>query len=418
MKKFIILINLIFFASLSAQSIDYKTYIEYVKEKNLSYAAERLNVGIAEAELQAAKVFNDPQLSLEYADNDDRRMLMGRSVSVELSKTFSVGKRGANIDLARSEKELNEALLEDYFRNLRADATLAYIEALKRAELYRIKEKSAQNIRALAASDSIRFALGEINEADALQSAIEAESTENELIQARSELLNACAALAVFTGSFSAGTPQEPTGKLAAAVRDFDAATLLQTALDNRADLAAALKNTEVAERQLKVARRERNTDFDLALGYNYNTEVRNEIAPAPKFNGVTVGVSIPLKLSNFNRGTVSAAKLRQQQAETTYRQAEVEVQTEVMNSLRQYRASVEQVKTYQNGLHRKAENVLNARIYSYRRGETSRSEVYIAQQTFDNLQAAYIETIANNLSSLVELDRSVGIWEFRLDNE
>lgn len=50
---------------------------------------------------------------------------MGEGVEVELSKTFSFGKRGANISLARSESELTEALLADYFRNLRADATIA-----------------------------------------------------------------------------------------------------------------------------------------------------------------------------------------------------------------------------------------------------------------------------------------------------
>ena len=32
-------------------------------------------------------------------------------------------------DLARSEQELSGALLEDYFRNLRAEATLAYLDA-------------------------------------------------------------------------------------------------------------------------------------------------------------------------------------------------------------------------------------------------------------------------------------------------
>jgi cobalt-zinc-cadmium efflux system outer membrane protein len=397
--------------------IDYQTFISLVKEKNLSYAAEKLNVGIAEAELQAAKVFNDPQLSVEYGDNEianneERNNLLGRSVSIELSKTITLGKRGPNIDLARSEKELSEALLEDYFRNLRAEATLAYLDAMKQAEQYRIQENSCANIRALADADSIRFAHGDINEADAMQSRIEAESAANELLQARTDLLNACASLAVWTGTFDAEKLHLPSGKLKSVSRNFEAQTLLQSALDNRADLAAALKNTEVAARQLKVARRERNTDFDLALGYNYNSEIRNEIAPAPRFNGVTVGVSIPLKFSNLNKGAVNAAKLRQQQAETEYQQAEIEVQTQVMNSLRQYRSSVEQVNAYENGLHRKAEEVLKARIYSYQRGETSRSEVLIAQQTFDDLQSAYIEAIAGNIAALIDLEKNVGIWD------
>ena len=109
------------------QTIDYKTYIEQVGKQNLGYAAEKLNVNIAEAELKAAKVFNDPQLSVGYGDNNEAYMQMGRFVEVELSKTFSIGKRDANIELAKSEKALNEALLEDYFYRLRAEATVAYL---------------------------------------------------------------------------------------------------------------------------------------------------------------------------------------------------------------------------------------------------------------------------------------------------
>lgn len=42
---------------------------------------------------------------------------MGEGVEVELSKTFTFGKRSAGIALARSENELTKALLADYFRN-------------------------------------------------------------------------------------------------------------------------------------------------------------------------------------------------------------------------------------------------------------------------------------------------------------
>lgn len=394
------------------QTIDFRNYMDLVREQNLNFAAEKLNISVAEAELKAAKIFNDPELSVEYADNDERRMQMGRSVSVELSKTFSIGKRSANIDLAKSEKELNEALLEDYFQSLQAEAALAYFEALKQTEIHKIKENSCMNLCRLAESDSIRFALGKITDADATQSRIEAETATNELLEVKTELFNAYASLNLWIGVFSENTLYCPSGTLPTIERQFDTAQLLETALNNRADLAAALKNVEVAKKQLKVTRRERNTEFDLALGYNYNTEVRNEIAPAPKFNGMTVGVSVPLKFSNLNKGSVQAAEFRKRQAELNYRQAELEVQTSVIQSLRRYVSTIEQVKNYETGLLEKAETVLNARIYSYQRGETSRLEVLVAQQTYDDIRTSYIETVFNNLAALIELERNAGIWD------
>ena len=175
---------------------------------------------------------------------------------------------------------------------------------------------------------------------------------------------------------------------------------------------ASALKDTEVARRALTVARRERNMDFDVSLGVNHNTEVRNEIAPAPRFNGVTVGLSVPLKFSNLNKGTVQAAKYRIQQAEARYRQAELEVQTEVLQNLRQYLSLAEQVRRYETGLLEKAKSVIDGKIYSYDRGETPLLEVLNAQRTYDDLRTAYIETLYDHAAALVELERSAGIWD------
>ena len=396
------------------KKIDYRTYMELVQKQNIGYAAEKLNINAAEAELKAAHVFNDIVLGVEYADNDDKNMMMGRSVAVELSKTFSFGKRGANIDLAKSEKELTSALLEDYFHTLRAEATLAYFETVMQTELFRVKQQSYENIRDLAKGDSIRFQLGKITQVDAIQSALEAGISRNELTEMHAELHNMYSSLNLWVGEFDGKTLLIPEGTLAMNERIFNTDELLKTALNNRADLTAAMKNANVARKSLKVAQRERNLDFDLALGYNYNTEVRNEIAPAPKFNGVSLGIAIPLKFSNLNKGTVRAAEHRAQQAALMYQQAEMEVQASVIQSLRKYKSMLEQVKNFDNGMLRDAKSVIGGRIYSYERGETSLLEVLVAQRTYDELQENYIETLFRCISSLVELEKNAGIWDIQ----
>ena len=340
---------------------------------------------------------------------------MGEGVEVELSKTFSFGKRGANISLARSESELTEALLADYFRNLRADATIAYMEALKQHELYKVKENAYENIRALAESDSIRFSLGQIREVDATQSRVEAGVLRNELLQAGAELKNAFSNLNLLTGTFSMDTLFHPEAELRMEPRNFILVDLITAASEGRTDLVAALKNKEVAARALKVARRERNTDVDLSIAVSRNARVYNEEAPAPPFTGVTAGIAVPLKFSNFNKGTVRAARYREQQAEAQYKQALLQVQTEVMQAYRNYQSFAEQVNHYEDGLLRQAREVMDGKIYSYNRGEVSLLEVLDAQRTYDEVQAQYIETLFNYSSALVELERSAGIWDIEI---
>ena len=256
--------------------VGYAGYMEQVARRNLSYAAEKLNMNIAEAGVRAARLFNDPQLSVEYGNNQDWNMQMGQGISGELSKTFSPGKRSANIHLAGSEKELTQALLDDYFRNLRCEATLAYLDALKQAELFRVKQNAYDNMRRLAEGDSVKFALGKITEVDATQSRVEAGVMRNDLLQAEAELHNAFLSLGMMLGS-ATDTLYLPQGSLRLAERAFPAGMLVASAFENRADLVAAMRNVDVAQRAVTVARRERNMDFDLALGVNHNGTVRND---------------------------------------------------------------------------------------------------------------------------------------------
>jgi cobalt-zinc-cadmium efflux system outer membrane protein len=60
----------------------------------------------------------------------------------------------------------------------------------------------------------------------------------------------------------------------------------------------------------------------------------------------------------------------------------------------------------------RQGKEVLNGKIYSYSRGETSLLEVLNAQRTYNDLQTSYYETLYNCNAALVELQRSVGVWD------
>jgi len=67
----------------------------------------------------------DPEFSFNYENCQDWNLLMGQVYAAELGYTLELGgKRRARIAMAKSEQQITEALVEDFFRNLRADATL------------------------------------------------------------------------------------------------------------------------------------------------------------------------------------------------------------------------------------------------------------------------------------------------------
>jgi Outer membrane protein len=420
MKYIIMLFFCVISLTTHAQEVKVLTFNEYinnVRNSNISYLAEKYNVDIAEANIKAAKVFSDPELSVSYTNNQNWNLQMGYGVDAELSYTLELGgKRKARMQIAKSEKEMTDALLEDYFQNLRADATTAYLTAIKQHNLYEIQKASYIQMLELARADSIRFHVGEITEVDARQSKLEAATMLNDVHSSESDFQEIMVQLLLFQGDKSMILPDSIAGVLNYHKREFDLQSLITMAQNNRADLQAALKSRELSQNNLRLAKANRAIDLGLSIGGSYSSEVRNEIAPAPTFRGVTAGISIPLKFSNTNKGELRAAQMAAEQSEKQYEAIELQISSEVMQIFNRYEITCRQVEHFNTGLLHEAETILQKKRYSYEKGETSILEVLNAQRTFNDVQVNYYETLYNCACALVELERVCGIWDREME--
>lgn len=155
----------------------------------------------------------------------------------------------------------------------------------------------------LSSSDSIRFKLGEITENDARQSKLEAASLLNEVYEQEVAYQSALILLNQYMGQTPEVLPQ-PEGSLEIPFQEFELSILLRHALDNRLDLMASLKNSEVAQNQLKLAKAERRIDLGIMVGYE-----RDWSGFFPERDMLKGGVTIPLPFSNINKGQIKAAR-------------------------------------------------------------------------------------------------------------
>lgn len=423
MVKEIVLIALVavaFFPAAHAQevrsgvekSMDFSRFMAEVGKHNQEYLAEQMNVDIAEAEAIAARVFPDPEVEIGAGDNGHRRMRMGYEVSAELSWDIELGgKRRSRIDLAKSQVELEKAMLQSYYQNLRADATLVYLEALKGKALLDVQWDSYSRMRDIANADSLRFALGEIMEVDAVQSRVEADRVLVELAQQDADWKMALTELNLLMGRDDQELLVDPQGDVTKLETSYILSELIAEGLYNRADLQAAAKSVLLSERALKLAKSERVIDLGLTLGVGGASIVSNVGAPTPSTRTVSAGLSVPLKFSNRNKGELRALQQGIKQVEASYNHAEKQIKNEVIQAWYAYQASQQQVAHYQSGIMERAKKVLDGRAYSYRRGESSLLELLDAQRTYNETQMGYLEAMYNRASMRVELERSAGVW-------
>jgi cobalt-zinc-cadmium efflux system outer membrane protein len=391
--------------------LSFEEYLSLVGNKNLGYASQKYNVSMAEAAIQTANMFPDPQLEMETTNNGVNQN-MGYVYGASVGWTLELGgKRKARVNLARNQSELSKIQLQDFFRNLREDASLGYIDALKSRALLEVQQDSYKKMQQLAKSDSIRYRLGTISLVTSKQSKLEAASLLNEVYQAESEEQQALTSLSVFLGE-SKITDRDVAGDFNAFNRDFSIDDLTLQALNERADLLAARQNTEVVKSQISLEKANRVIDLGISAGAERHTEATNEIAPSPTVNAVKMGISIPLKFSNRRNAGLKIAEMAHSQAEVEYKQIEQSIKAEVMQAYQQYTATQKQLRQFHNGMLTEAQNILEGITYSYKRGESSILEVLNAQRTYNNVRKDYYQALADNAAALIELERKAGIWD------
>lgn len=390
-----------------------RQYLSAVAKGNLGYAAQQFNVAIAEAEMKAARVFPDPEISFSYSNNQDKTLMMGQGIETGISYPISLGyKRGAAIALSRSSHEQSLSALDAFYLSLRADATLAYLTAIHNNELLRLQQDTYAQLRKLSDADSVRLKLGDIMEIDAMQTSLEAKAQQGQLFQAEDEVQGALLTLTRMQGASIADTLLAPSEELPSWRRTFVLADLISKALTSHPSLTVAAKDRDVAQAKIMQLKAERAFEFSLEAGFAHNAKVRNETAPAPAFNSYSAGITIPLKLSNTNRSAIRAARLAASQADVTYRDTEQQLAADIIRAYNSYRTAEKQLEYYNEGIVDRASSILKGRIYSYQKGESSLIEVLNAQRSYNDIRAEHLEARYRLATALVELERAAGIWD------
>ncbi|MBO4599994.1 MAG: TolC family protein [Bacteroidales bacterium] len=409
----LLLSNLLLQCPCMAQQLDYTTFINRVLQDNPDYAAARLDVSVSQSDLAAARKITDPTITAEYGNNSDWNIAMGQSLSFGVEKSVSLGKRAARIQVARHQLDATEAGLHHFVQTLRAEATLAFIDALLARDRAQIGRQTAEYMQSLYRSDSLRHAAGDMSEIDVLQTRLEANLAQQEYNALLVEYRNALVQLDLLMGSDLRAT-HDVVGQLAEPRQVFTLERLILGADSLRMDLVQQQHLANSAESELTLVRRERMPDIDLSLGVSLNSRVRNEEAPAPQFVGYTVGVGIPLPVSNLNRGEVRSSHFRAEQAQVQTDIVRRQARAEIIQAYNNYQSALSRLGNYDAFILDNAHQVLEGKQYAYHRGETPLLDLITAQHTYNEIQQAYAECLHDCMSAWVELERSAGLWDIR----
>lgn len=411
MKKTLLLCHLLALniVAASAQSLTYSTFMDSLRNRNMAFAAHQLNAEISQAEVMAAQAYDDPTLSIGYDNNSDWSIAMGQSVSAQITAAITPGKVAGRVAVAKQQLAVVQAQIADYWRHLKADASIDFYKAIWAKEMLDIELRTYETAAWLLAGDSMRYAQGAISDLEMVQMRLEEWRARQELHSVRSEYENMLLVL-----DEKMGNPVQCTraveGVLDVPHIVFDLPELLKKAFGGRPDLLAAEQEMELVNQTERLALKECRPDWELTLGTNYNNRVCNIEAPAPQFVGYSVALTIPLPVAKVNSGVRKAAKLKQQQADLEKESLRNSLYAEVRRAYNTFSSSQLKLKSFGNRLAEEAREILEGRMNAYRLGEISSADVLDAQHTYNEIRLGYASCWYDCMVAWVELQRSVGM--------
>ena len=404
MKKTLFLLSIISsIAVATAQEISYGRYMERVLNNNIALTARKMDIEICDAAAESSKVYNDPNLAITYTNNEDWSKGLGQGIEFELGKTFTFGVRRSRIDLAESERRQAVALLEEYMRNFRADATIAYLEHLRAKMMLAEATEIYGDISEVAANDSLRYLRGDIAKSDWLESRMAQGVAKNAMLAAEAELRNSAIKLGYYMGDINGAASFNGAGTLDIDDKAMALEEYTRTALEHRADIVVALANADIAVAAQKFNKAQRRPELDVILSATYN------IAD-PDFTTIKAGVGVPLKFSSLNKGARLQDELLVRQANVEIEEARLMVAAEVMQAYNNFEYATRQSETFSAAMLNDMQQVVESKRKAYEMGEISFLDYLLVQRNESEMRSEYINALFGKAVAWVELQRAVGI--------
>jgi cobalt-zinc-cadmium efflux system outer membrane protein len=395
--------------------IRFEDYLNEAMRFNLDLAAQRATVAITQAGINRASERPDWSADLGFPTVDLSGQGNPTIYSFGLDAPIELGgKRGHRVRAAKADLSAANADYDDAVRQLRTTATGAFIDALSARAILVSKQKSIGELERIVSVNEERRRVGEIGEIELVQSRVERDQFEADVISAEANVISADLAMGQVLGKPErvAEKLAAPDGTLDIPVKTFDVAQLVATALARRPDVISKQRALKAADLRIELANVNLIPDVTLSGSYSHLVAGSGGFVQ-PADNTLSAALSLNLPFSRWkNRGELETARAAKTQAEIQLKAAQLRAETEVRDAYAQYGGAVKRLQVYRDGLLKDADRVLEARLYAYQRGGTTLLEVIDAQRVSADIYFSYAQALADHARALVTLEQAAAFWD------
>jgi cobalt-zinc-cadmium efflux system outer membrane protein len=391
----ILFLGLSFGQAQQAARLTLQSALDLADKQNLDLAAARRRLAVALAGIQIARQRPNPSLSFEALRDSPHEALL-------FDQPLEFGpKRGRRIEVARQEGALTEVEIAALARQVRRSTREAFYRALlTRAESERLARvvQLAQRLEQIARE---RFEAGAVPQLEVMQAGLEVSRAQADLQVAEQREKVSLSQLNALLNE-PAGTPWVLVGSLEDAKPLPSLPELIERASQSNPELQRLAQEQKIEQSRRGLLKAERIPNLGLQFGTDFN-------APPDFRAGPRGQLSLELPLFMRNQGQIAQSFAYQQVLDAEVAATERVVAARVEAGYFDLQAQQTQVELYRDKLLPIARQVESMAAESYRAGKTSILAVLQAQQSVQDVERSYLESLFALQSNYASLEETVG---------
>ena len=385
--------------------VSLETAMDQFLKKNLSVQAARLEVGVAEAERVGARLSPRPGMTVSAENlrvSGETPANRLHEYGLTVAQPIELGNRkAARTEVAQRTIAVSEARLTEVLRRQLFDLKRTYYESVLARVLLGIEQENRDNFEGFVKFNTARFEEGYTAEGELLKVRLERTKFDFAVSNAELAFRKAKIRLLELLGEpdYERAGRLEINNQLQTPKVELNLTALKESALANRPDVKVAAAEVSLAESTIKLERSRAKGEVTPYVGYKR----------VGVDNTVLAGVTVPLPLGDRNQAGIARAEAQQKVAETNLVLTRNRALAEVETAYRAYETAREQVRAYEAGLLRQADESREIQLGAYQEGATELITLIDAQRTRTEIRANYYRAIFDYYTSIFQLELATG---------
>lgn len=387
--------------------------LERLKRENLALVAARHRLTQARADVVAAGVWTNPNLTVNGLFATHGAVTGGnQEVSVSIDQVIPIaGQVGLRKDFARGMLTAEERAYAANAWDVVNDAKVAYVDLQRAQAKWRVVRAGITDLARVESVVATRTGAGAGSSYDRIRVEVERSKLEGRLAQSEAELLAARATLAQAVGqSVDARTVavEDTLDDAGEAPGPGEVDALVKRALANRPDVGSARARAEAGEVRVSYLRRQVIPSPDLSIGY-----IRFIDAPGAAFGrdggAMLAGVSFPIPLLDRGQGTIDRGLALAAEDRARKDNVELAARREIERTVATMAVRVATWRRFRDTTSADVDRLRSIGELSYKEGRATILELLDAYGSYVDAQERRVELQAAATRAALDVERAVG---------